>query len=91
MVTVDMHQKGDDWVCDVTVEHGGQRSNHTVRVAAGDLARWGRDDTAAAVEELVSRSFRFLLEREPSSAILTRFELSVIPRYFPEYDEQFKR
>jgi hypothetical protein len=28
-----------------------------------------------------------LLEREPPSAILRQFELSVIESYFPEYDE----
>jgi len=43
------------------------------------------------VEDLVSRSFDFLLERESPSSILATFELSVITRYFPEYDHAFKR
>lgn len=37
-------------------------------------------------KELVSRSFEFLLEREPNTSILRRFELPVIARYFPEYE-----
>ena len=37
------------------------------------------------------RSFEFLLLREPPGSILPRFDLSVIQRFFPEYDQQFKR
>ena len=36
-------------------------------------------------KELVEASFRFLLEREPKEAILSRFDLGIISRYFPEY------
>jgi len=34
----------------------------------------------------VRESFRFLLEREPKESILREFDLSVIKRYFPDYD-----
>ena len=91
MVKVAVQKSGGGWVCDVTVDNGGQTTNHTVTVTAGDLARWGSGRELAAVEDLVSRSFAFLLEREPPNAILQRFDLSVIPRYFPEYHEQFER
>ena len=37
-------------------------------------------------ETLVSKSFEFLLEREPNTSILRSFDLSVIARYFPEYE-----
>lgn len=37
-------------------------------------------------EDLLRAAFQFLLEREPKEAILSRFDLSVISRYFPEYD-----
>jgi hypothetical protein len=33
----------------------------------------------------VRASFEFLLEREPASAILRRFDLDVIGQYFPDY------
>ena len=49
------------------------------------------DDWLCEVEDLVARSFEFLLEREPQSAILTTFDLSVIQRYFPDYDAAFRR
>jgi hypothetical protein len=41
--------------------------------------------TAADERRLVQISFEFLLEREPATAILRRFDLDVIGRYFPEY------
>lgn len=39
-------------------------------------------------EELIRRSFEFLLRRESNSMILSRFELPVIQGYFPEYERQ---
>ena len=36
-------------------------------------------------ENLLKISFKFLLERESNSEILTSFELMVIQNYFPEY------
>jgi hypothetical protein len=37
-------------------------------------------------EILIERSFEFLLERESNRSILSRFDLAVIGRYFPEYE-----
>jgi hypothetical protein len=42
-------------------------------------------------EELIRRSFEFLLEREPKDAILRAFDLPVIARYFPEYEAEIGR
>lgn len=42
-------------------------------------------------ETLLQKSFEFLLEREPNTSILRSFELSVIGRYFPEYESEVKR
>jgi hypothetical protein len=41
-------------------------------------------------EELIKRSFEFLLEREPKESILSRFNLRIIKNYFPEYEEKIK-
>ena len=49
----------------------------------------------ASVEELVQASFEFLLEREPVSSIMREFDLSLIQRYFDDYEltmqERFSR
>lgn len=42
----------------------------------------------ATAEMLVRISFEFLLERESNSSILRSFDLSVIARYFPEYERE---
>jgi hypothetical protein len=70
----------------VTVDEHGLQTRHTVRVSSKDLERWGR---GRPVEDLVRRSFEFLLEREPATSILREFDLAVIQRYFPEFDHHF--
>jgi len=42
-------------------------------------------------EELIKKSFKFLLEREPKESILTRFNLRVINQYFPEFEEEIRK
>lgn len=44
-----------------------------------------------AKEELIKKSFRFLLEREPKESILPRFNLRVINQYFPEFKEKIRK
>jgi len=41
-------------------------------------------------EILVEKSFEFLLDRETNTSILSRFDLPIIERYFPEYEETIK-
>ena len=91
MVTVRAEPKGEDWVCEVNVDHAGQHTTHTVTVRRADLQRWAGGTERADVESLLAKSFDFLLEREPPSSILSSFDISVIRRYFPEFDAAFKR
>ncbi len=42
-------------------------------------------------EYLLIQAFRFLLEREPNTAILAAFDLADIPRYFPEFEAEIKQ
>ena len=41
-----------------------------------------------STEDLVKKSFEFLLQRESNNSILRRFDLSVIAHYFPEYERE---
>jgi hypothetical protein len=91
MVKVHAETKSDHWLCDVSVDHAGLRTRHAVTVRRADLDRWGGGTEREDVESLVTRSFDFLLQREPANAILASFDLSVIQRYFPEYDSAFRR
>jgi hypothetical protein len=67
----------------VKIEESGRTlSHHTVEVSTSDLKRLA---TESSVEDLVRRTFEFLLEREPPGSILPKFGLPEIERYFPEY------
>jgi hypothetical protein len=70
----------------VEVSDGAQRTTHEVTVPEklGDDIELSDHD----LEPVVRESFRFLLEREPASAILSRFSLSDITRYFPDYPSE---
>jgi hypothetical protein len=74
---------GDSYRCTVTVSEGGSSTRHQVRVTRRDIDRWARGRSA---DDLVRDSFAFLLQREPKESILREFDLSVIQRYFPDFD-----
>lgn len=90
MVTVHAQRLGEEWNCRVVVNFRGEHTEHSVTVSQDDLKRWGRGTTKMDVEDLVQRSFNFLLERESPSSILRTFDLSMIERYFAEYDRVIK-
>ena len=77
------------WTCHVTVSGPGPATSHEVAVRAEDLARLSPGATDPA--DLVARSFAYLLEREPKTSILRRFDLTVIGRYFPEWERTIRR
>lgn len=79
---------GDGWLCLVRVREGPFTTEHRVTVAPADLVRL--DPTAADPERLVRAAFAFLLEREPASSILRSFELTVIGRYFPGWEDDVR-
>jgi hypothetical protein len=93
MTAIDVRCDGSHatgWTCEVALSDGGRTvSTHAVRVPSADLARLAPG--TASPEDLVERSFAFLLEREPPSSILRAFDLGVISRYFPEYEAEIRR
>ena len=42
-------------------------------------------------EQCVEAAFRFLLDREPKESILRSFDVAVISRYFPEFEQKLSR
>ena len=73
----------DGYRCTIDISDERSTSHHLVRVSRKDYDRWARGRSA---EALVRDSVEFLLEREPKESILTEFDLSVIRRYFADYD-----
>ena len=80
---------GAGWSCRVIVGGAGAPTAHEVSVTAADLARLAPG--ASSPEDLVRRSFVFLLAREPKESILRRFDLPLIGRYFPDYEPEIRR
>jgi hypothetical protein len=73
----------------VRVIETGSESTHQVTLDPKDHAKLTAG--AAEPEKLIRKSFEFLLEREPKESILSRFDLSAINRYFPEFEREIKK
>jgi len=76
-------------VFDVRVAADGGQTEFKVAVSQADSRRLAGGKLPP--EELVRRSFEFLLEREPAGSILRRFALKDISRYFPEYEAEMDK
>ena len=88
-INMEGHQTGEQYECRVRVVEGSSSTEHRVTVE-----KPYRDHVAGPeipVEQLIRKSFEFLLEREPKESILRRFELRMISRYFPEYEKEMRR
>jgi hypothetical protein len=83
-LTVSCQPDGAGWTCAVIVGDDPAATRHQVDVEAGDLERL--HPGAADPEALVGAAFEYLLMREPRESILRQFDLSVIGRYFPEWE-----
>jgi hypothetical protein len=66
------------------VREGSAETSHRVTLARDLLARLAPQESA---EAFVQRCFAFLLERESKESILRHFDVSVISRYFPEFEK----
>lgn len=73
----------------VTVAEGSSKSEHTVTLKADYYEKLTRKQIPE--EDLIKRSFQFLLEREPKESILQQFDLSVINRYYPDYESKIQK
>jgi hypothetical protein len=72
----------------VEVRDGESCSEHEVTLHDAYLAKL--TDGRITGTGLVRRSFEFLLDREPKESILRSFDLSLISKYFPEYERVMK-
>jgi len=72
----------------VKVEEKGSSTEHTVTLDDNYHQELTQGKTTK--EELIRKSFEFLLEREPKESILSKFNLRVIRQYFPEFDQKMR-
>jgi hypothetical protein len=74
----------------VTIDDGGGTSEHDITVSTDDATDLAAAADPADVERLVYETIAFLLEREPKEAILRSFDLSIVGRYFPDYEHEIR-
>ncbi|HEX9168992.1 MAG TPA: hypothetical protein VF886_08720, partial [Roseiarcus sp.] len=72
---------------DVVVRDARGESRHRITMEADEAARWAK--LGAEPSHSVEAAMRFLLDREPKESILGAFDMRVIRRYFPEFDDAF--
>jgi hypothetical protein len=72
---------------DICVREGQGESRHRVTIPAEDAARYAA--SGVRLDRCVEAAMAFLLDREPKESILGAFDIQVIRRYFPEFDEAF--
>jgi hypothetical protein len=72
----------------VSIEEGGSRTEHIVRIDESYYQYLTNNQMSR--EELIEASFAFLLRKEPPESILPAFDLRVISRYFPDYEEEIR-
>ena len=89
MIEVRRTGEGDPLEFDVVVreEKGETRHHVTMARVTYDRLKAGKHTP----EDCVEAAFRFLLEREPKESILSRFDVTVISRYFPEFEQELPR
>lgn len=86
---IDVERHGEEGPFLVVVTEGQTRSSHEVDLDDGYYRKL--TEGRISPEDLLRRSFEFLLEREPKESILSRFRLPVIARYFPEYEREIAK
>lgn len=89
MIEVKRLTGADPMRFDVTVRDGGSLSRHEVALAQKTWAKLTKKSRSP--ENCVEAAFGFLLDREPKEAILSRFDITVIGHYFPEFELQLPK
>jgi len=89
MIEVKQTLHSDPLGFDVVIRESGHETRHQVTMSARDYHRLSNG--SCPPERCVEAAFRFLLDREPKEAILSRFDVSVISRYFPDFETKLPR
>ena len=86
-MSVSIKKLSDD-VFEVTVAKTST-TTHTVTVTDQSLS--DLSDSNVTKTQLLEFSFKFLIEREPNTSILSSFDINVISRYFSDYKDEVRR
>ena len=86
MIEVRRIKDGGPLDFEVVVREGESETRHHVTIPREMCERLTAGKHTP--ERCLEAAFRFLLDREPKEAILGRFDVTVISRYFPEFQRE---
>jgi len=89
MIEVRRIGEGDPLTFEVVVREGKGETRHQVTMTRGVCERLAGGKHAP--ERVIEAAFSFLLDREPKESILARFDVTVISRYFPEFERELPK
>jgi hypothetical protein len=89
MIQVRRTADGDPLEFEVVVREAKGETHHHVTMAGETCERLTAGKHTP--ERCLEAAFRFLLDREPKESILSRFDVTVISRYFPEFERELPR
>ena len=89
MIEVKRIGDGDPFTFEVVVREGRGETRHHVTMTHTTCNQLtaGRHTP----ERCLEAAFHFLLDREAKESILGRFDVTVISRYFPEFEQELPR
>ena len=86
MIEVRRISEGGPLDFEVVVREGEGETRHHVTISREMCERLTAGKHTP--ERCLEAAFRFLLDREPKESILGRFDVTVISRYFPEFERE---
>lgn len=86
MIQVRRTDAHDPLTFEVTVRDANGETSHHVTMARATYESLSSGQYTP--ERCIEAAFRFLLDREPKESILGRFDVTVISRYFPDFEQK---
>jgi hypothetical protein len=89
VIKVERTGEGDPLEFEVLVNVGTGETRHRITMGRDTCKRLTME--MHTPEHCIKAAFKFLLDREPKESILRRFDITVISRYFPEFERELPR
>lgn len=86
MIEVEQTKTGDLMEFRVTIQEGGSQTRHTVTMERGAYEKLAASRVGPS--DCVHAAFQFLLDHEPKESILSSFDITVIGKYFPDFENR---
>lgn len=86
VIKVSVINESESMEFEVQVGEGPSATAHRVSMSEGQYKKLGAG--AKSPSEFIRAAFRFLLDRESKQSIMSRFDITVISKYFPEFEDK---